>query len=55
MTIHYDETTWNHRVMYHGERDGHPYYVIHEVYYKEDGSVSTWTENPDGGRVEARV
>jgi len=37
-------THWNYRVVRHCEQ-GEPYYVIHEAYYEEDGSISL-TECP---------
>jgi hypothetical protein len=33
--------TWNYRLM---RRNG--FLSIHEVYYKDDGKVRTWTEDP---------
>ena len=37
--------SWNYRVMHHkvGVQE---YYGLHEVYYKEDGSVWLWTSEP---------
>ena len=38
--------SWNYRVMHHkvGVQE---YYGLHEVYYKEDGSVWLWTNDPE--------
>jgi hypothetical protein len=43
--------TWNHRVMRRSYAHGADVEVldeIYEVYYDDDGSVNTWTENPVG-------
>lgn len=41
---------WNYRVMRHEAKaaNDEPFYAIHEVYYREDGSVSSWTLEPCG-------
>jgi hypothetical protein len=45
-------TTWNHRVIDHGEFDDHGIYgvgrylAIHEVYYDADGKPKMMTEAP---------
>lgn len=38
---------WNYRVMYHHPNVANTegWYAIHEVYYKEDGSVEGWAES----------
>ena len=38
--------SWNHRVMRTREPDGTYYHAIHEVYYREDGSIKAWTADP---------
>lgn len=43
--------SWNYRIMRHvDERGGRvdAYYAIHEVYYREDGGVDGWTQEPCG-------
>ena len=40
---------WNHRVIRRSNApstDPEWNYQVHEVYYKEDGSIEAWTENP---------
>lgn len=40
---------WNHRVIRRSNApstDPEWSYQVHEVYYKEDGSIEAWTENP---------
>ena len=44
-------STWNFRVMRHfhpasTDPEENYTYRIHEVYYDEDGKVTTWTQNP---------
>ena len=36
---------WNNRIVKH-ERDGTVYYSVHEVFYKEDGGIYGYTEDP---------
>lgn len=38
--------SWNHRVMRRRDPDGTPVLTIHEVYYREDGSIKGWIEHP---------
>lgn len=41
--------SWNHRVIRRNNspsRDPEWTYQIHEVYYNDDGSIESWTENP---------
>ncbi len=35
--------SWNYRVLDHGT-----HFALHEVYYREDGSVRGWTAEPVG-------
>ena len=37
--------TWNYRIMKR-DLDGVTVYEIHEVYYKDNGEVEMWTEEP---------
>lgn len=37
--------TWNYRVIVSTENDEQSFF-IHEVYYKEDGSIDMWSEDP---------
>jgi len=37
--------SWNHRVMRTTDPDGTHGFAIHEVYYREDGSIEAWTMN----------
>lgn len=40
-------TTWNYRVIRRScPNGGQPTYQIHEVYYREDGSIDCWTQAP---------
>jgi len=40
-------TTWNYRVIRKvGPLSGDTTYQIHEVYYREDGSIDCWTQQP---------
>lgn len=43
------DTNWNYRVF---EEEGQ--FAVHEVFYKSDGSVAGWTENPVFPRGETR-
>lgn len=36
---------WNNRIVKH-EKDDTVYYSVHEVFYKEDGGIYGYTENP---------
>ena len=36
--------SWNYRLMRHANGE-YTRYVIHEVYYNDDGSVRVWTED----------
>ena len=36
---------WNNRIVKH-EKDDTVYYSVHEVFYKEDGRIYGYTENP---------
>ena len=41
--------SWNHRIIRRSNApstDPEWNYQIHEVYYKKDGSIDAWTENP---------
>jgi len=37
--------SWNYRV-FQKTCAGHAFYEIHEVYYRLDGTIKGWTENP---------
>lgn len=37
--------SWNYRV-FRKTCAGHAFYEIHEVYYRLDGTIKGWTENP---------
>ncbi len=40
-------TTWNYRLLKHDEpTEKEVWYGLHEVYFEEDGEITTWTENP---------
>lgn len=40
-------TTWNYRVIRKAAPfSGEPTYQVHEVYYREDGSIDCWTQQP---------
>lgn len=47
--------SWNHRVIrrtHSPSIDPEWTYQIHEVYYSDDGSIESWTENPVAPRGE---
>jgi hypothetical protein len=37
---------WNYRIMKHSDGKNEPWYGIHEVFYDENGKISSWTTNP---------
>lgn len=37
---------WNYRVIRTENKSGEVLFNIHEVYYTQDGTIETWTENP---------
>lgn len=40
-------TSWNYRVIKkRGSQDGEATYQIHEVYYRQDGRIDCWTQQP---------
>jgi hypothetical protein len=41
---------WNYRVMRHEAKaaNDEQFYAVHEVYYRDDGSVSSWSQKPCG-------
>jgi hypothetical protein len=46
--------SWNYRVL-RQEYNGEPYYTIHEVYYRKNGSIRMWSEDamdPGGSTPE---
>lgn len=44
MTWSYD-MNWNYRIVRRSFK-GHTSYQVHEVYYRPDGTIEGWTENP---------
>ena len=38
--------SWNYRVIRTEDESGNAVFRIHEVYYREDGSIESWTEAP---------
>ncbi len=39
------DMSWNYRIIRRNFK-GHVSYQVHEVYYRPDGTVEGWTENP---------
>ncbi len=37
--------TWNYRIIHH-DKDKHPYFAVHEVFYDDDGKITSWTAEP---------
>jgi hypothetical protein len=37
--------TWNYRIIHH-DKDKHPYFAVHEVFYDDDGKIMSWTTDP---------
>lgn len=37
--------SWNYRII-RRQFNGHVSYQVHEVYYRPDGTIEGWTENP---------
>lgn len=53
----YKKRTWNNRIFKHKGKD-YEYYMIHEVYYDENGKLDGWTEDaisPRGDTVEELI
>ena len=42
-----DEMTWNYRIMKRTDQDGNEYYSLNEVFYKEKGKLSAYSEHDD--------